>query len=276
MKNSSINFHRLQNLLRYEWAFQNRFYLLGTLGIFIVAFGGFLSVWFNQYSGFLWRSVDYNSIFFNGFIFLSVLGISQSFVELREKNTSIRYLTLPASIIEKYLIQLCMRLVLPLTLYPIVFWLGANLSVDVYYFIQHEILEKTALPEIHKVEVLYLYWIPRTTMAMNMVYWTIFGLTISIPTLMFMGGIVFGKWNFVMMPLAVTIILALFFGSHFGLSWLVNASPFGAGGNYSIRIDNPEVMDGVPLLIFISSILVWPALFLTFLLPYLKLKEREV
>ncbi|WP_057937646.1 hypothetical protein [Algoriphagus resistens] len=274
MRNNSIDFHRFQNLLRIEWAFQKRFYLMGSSGIFLITFGVFLTIWFNQYSGFIWRSVDYNSIFFGGFIFLSVFGVSQSFVDLREKKMAIRYLALPASPMEKYLLQVFLRLFLPLILYPVVFWLGANLSVDVYYFIQHSLLEKTELPEIEKVEVLHLYWIPTTNM--NMVYWAVFGLTFSIPTLMFMGGIVFGKWNFIMMPVAVVIILALFLGSFFGLSWFVNASPFGAGGNYSIRIDNPEVMDGVPLLIFISSILVWPALFLTLLLPYLKLKEREV
>ena len=276
MNANSISLHRLKNLARYEWAIDKRYYLLGTLGIFMITFGVFLAVWYNNIAGFVWRTVDYNSIFFSGFIFLSVFGISQSFVELREKSSAIRYLTLPASALEKYLAQVFLRMVLPLIIYPIVFWLGANLSVDVYYFIQYQFLEITALPEIQKVEVFYLYWIPRTTMAMNMVYWAIFGLTISIPTLMFMGGIVFGKWNFIMMPLAVAIILALFFGSHFGLSWLVNASPFGEGGNYSIRIDNPEVIDGVPLLIFISSILVWPALILTIFLPYLKLIEREV
>lgn len=274
MRNVSINSHRLQNLFRYEWALQNKFYLMGTIGIFLISFGVFLTVWFNQYSGFVWRWVDYNSIFFGGLIFLSVFGISQSFIDLREKNTSIRYLTLPASTLEKYLVQVCLRMVLPLIIYPIVFWLGANLSVDIYYFIQRTLLEKSLLPEIEKVEVLYLYWIPNATMDVG--YWGLFGLIISIPVLMFMGGIIFGKWGFIAMPFAIGLFIALIFGSYFGLSWLVDASAFGAGGNYSIQIGKPEVFAGVPIFILVCFILVWTAVFLPFIVTYFKLKEREV
>ncbi|WP_026966532.1 hypothetical protein [Algoriphagus terrigena] len=274
MNTNSIKLHRLKNLAHYEWAIDRKFYQQGILGVFIFIVGVFLTIWFNNIKGFIWSSTDYNQIFFGGFIFLSVFGISHSFIDLREKNTSIRYLTLPASAIEKYLVQVCFRLVLPLILYPILFWLGANLSVDAYYFIQHSLLNKTLLPEIEKAEILYLYWIPKSNM--ELVYWAIFGSIALIPTLMFLGGILFGKWNFIVMPAAVSIILALFLGSYFGLSWLVNASAFGAEGNYAIRFDYPEIMDGVPLLVFILTILVWLGFFLTFLLTYLKLKEREV
>jgi len=240
----------------------------------MISFGVFLTIWFNNIEGFVWRTVDYNSIFFGGFVFLSVFGISQSFIDLRVKSTSIRYLTLPASAMEKFLVQVFLRLVLPLIIYPIVFWLGANLSVDVYYFIQHSLLEKTALTEVSKVEVLYLYWIPNSTIDIG--YWILFGLIISIPVLMFMGGVVFGKWNFIVTPSVVAGFLLMMFGSYFGLSFILNASAFGAGGNYSIRVDDPEIFEGVPLFILICLILTWFAVFLPFVVTYFKLKEREV
>lgn len=275
MNANSISLHRLKNLLRYEWAMDKRFYLFGTLGIFMIAFGVFLTVWFNHYSGdFVWRTVDYNSIFYGGFVFLSVFGVSQSFIDLRVKSSAIRYLTLPASSKEKYLVQVFARLILPLILYPIVFWLGANLSVDIYYFIQTSILEKTALPEIEKAEIFYLYWIPNANIDIG--YWGLFGLILSLPIVMFMGGVIFGKWGFIAMPVSIAVILLLMFGSYFGLSWLVDASAFGTGDNYSIRIDNPEVFKGVPLLVLVCFILVWTAVFLPFIVTYLKLKEREV
>jgi MFS family permease len=274
MSANSISSRRLKNLIRYEWALDKRFYLLGTLGVFMIAFGGFLSIWFSQYSGFTWRSVDYNSIFFSGFVFLSVFGISQSFVELRAKNTSVRYLTLPAGIMEKFLVQVIFRLIIPLIIYPIVFWLGANLSVDVYYIIQQTIFENTAFPEINMVEVLYLYWIPNANIDIG--YWILFGLIISIPSLMFMGGIIFRKWSFIVMPAIVAGFILLMFGSFFGLSFLLDASPYGAGGDYSIRVDDPEVFDGVPLFILVCLILTWVAVFLHFVVTYFKLKEREV
>lgn len=274
MSATSLSSRRLTNLLGYEWALQKKFYLLGSLGIFMISFGVFLSVWFNNYSGFIWRSVDYNSIFFGGFIFLSVFGISQSFIELREKNTSIRYLTIPASSMEKFLTQILFRLILPLVIYLIAFWLGANLSVDVYYFIQHSLLGKSALPEIHKAEVLYLYWIPYSSIDIG--YWLLFGLIVSIPLLMFMGGVFFGRWNFIVMPTAVAGFLVIMFGSYFGLSFLLNASAFGAGGNYAIRVDDPEIFEGIPLFILNCAILILLAVLLSPIVSYFKLKEREV
>lgn len=274
MNANSLNLHRLKNLARYEWALEKRFYLVGTLGIFMITFGMFLNTWFNNIYGYVWKSEDYGFYVLVGFIFLSVFGISQTFIDLRTKNTSIRYLTLPASTMEKYIVQVCLRLVLPLVIYPIVFWLAANLSVDVYYFIQHSLLEKTAVEEIHKMEVLYLYLLPFST---NDVGFNILvGLVLSVPLLSFMGGIIFGKWSFIAMPIAVAVFLLIMFGSFFGLSWIVDASAFGAGGSYSIRIDDPEVFKGVPLFILVCLILIWSAVFLPFIVTYLKLKEREV
>ena len=122
MNANAISSQRLKNLFRYEWAIDKRFYLLGTVGIFMISFGVFLTIWFNQYSGYVWKSTDYNSIFFGGFVFLSVFGISQSFIDLRDKSIAIRYLTLPASTTEKFLVQVCMRLVLPLIRLLDSFW----------------------------------------------------------------------------------------------------------------------------------------------------------
>lgn len=275
MNANSISSRRMVNLLRYEWAIDKRSYIIGTLGIFIISFVVFLTIWFNNIEGFVWRTGDYSSIFFGGFIFLSFFGVSQGFIELREKKTAIRYLTLPAGTMEKYLTQVILRLVYPLFVYPIIFSLGANLSVDFYYFIQHHILEKTALPEISKAGIFYLYW--NLDASFNEIgTWLVIGIMVSIPMLMFLGGMLFGKWGFIAMPSVIGLFIALMFGSFFGLSWLVGASAFGAGGNYAIRINNPEVFEGVPLFIFACLILIWTAVFLPFFVTYLKLKEREV
>lgn len=274
MNANSISLHRVKNLIRYEWALEKWFYLFGSLGIFMISFGVFLNIWFNNIYGYVWKSEDYGFYVLVGFLIFSVFGISQTFIDLRTKNTSTRYLTLPASTMEKYIVQVCLRLVLPLMLYPILFWLSANLSVDVYYFIQRSLLEKTAIAEIHKMEVLYLYLLPFTSKDVGL--WLLVGIVLSVPMLSFMGGIIFGKWGLIVMPSAVSIFLLIMFGSFFGLSWLVDASAFGAGGTYSIRIGKPEVFEGVPLFILVCLILVWTAVFLPFIVTYLKLKEREV
>lgn len=276
MSSNSISSRRLTNLLRYEWAIDKRFYILGTVGIFMISFGVFLTIWFNNISGFVWTSADYNSIFFGGFVFLSVFGVSQGFIDLREKNTSIRYLTLPSSTMEKFLIQVCMRLIVPLVVYLFAFWLGANISIDVYYFFQETILGQTALPEIHKAELLYLFWTPDTSSSLDIGYWLLFGMIVSIPLLMFMGGIIFGKWGFITMPLTIGLFIALLFGSYYALSWLIYPAINSSGSGVGIPIGKPEVFEGVPLFVLVCLILIWFAVFLSFIVTYFKLKEREV
>ncbi|PZX51307.1 hypothetical protein [Algoriphagus chordae] len=273
MNANSISLQRLKNLFRYEWAMDKRFYLLGTIGVFMISFGIFLTIWFNNIEGFVWGTMDYSSIFFSGFVFLSVFGISQSFIDLREKNTAIRYLTLPGSTMEKFLVQVVLRMIFPWVLYHIVFWLGANFSVDVYYFIQQSLLGKTALPEIYKLELLSLF---RLTGTIDIGYWILIGLIASLPVLMFMGGIVFGKWSFIAMPIAIILFAGLMFGSYYALSWLIYPAISSSGSVVGIPIGNPEVFDGVPLFILVCLILIWFAVFLPFVITYLKLKEREV
>lgn len=275
MNANSISLHRVKNLIRYEWALDKRFYLLGTLGIFMIAFGGFLSIWFSNISGYVWTTSNYFSVFWGGFVFLSVFGVSQSFIDLREKKSSIRYLTLPASTMEKYLSQVILRLIYPLFVYPIVFSLAANLSVDIYYFIQHQILEKTALPEISKAGIFYLYW--NTSSSFDEVgTWLTLGMIVTIPMLIFMGGIIFGKWSFIGMPIAIILFAGLMFGSYYAISWLLNPVISSSGRDYGIPIGNPEVFEGVPLFILVCLILIWSTVFLPFFVTYLKLKEREV
>ena len=274
MNSTTINLHRINSLVRYEWRISSRFYLLGTIGIFLIVFGVFLTIWFNNPSWFTWKPTNYNITYYVGLMFLSVFGISQSFVDLRKKNTAIRYLTLPASIIEKYLTQVGFRLILPFILYNIVFWLGANLSVEVYYFIQQTLLGKTSLPQIEKAEFFYLYWIPSPNM--DLIYWNLFGTILLVPTLMFLGGILFGKWNFILMPLAVTLILLFFLGTYLGLSRILDARAFGTGDNYAIILGYPEVMGNVPLSVVVSTVFVWASIILAFVVTYFKLKEKEI
>ncbi len=276
MSRNSISFHRLKHLLGYEWAIDKRFYLLGTAGILLMSFGVFLTIWFSNISGFVWTSTDYNSIFFGGFVFLSVFGISQGFIDLREKNTSIRYLTLPSSAMEKFIAQVCFRLIVPIIVYLFAFWLGANISIDVYYFFQETILRQTALPEIHKAELLYLYWTPDTNTSLDIGYWLLFGTIVSIPLLMFMGGIVFGKWGFITMPITIGLFIALLFGSYYSLSWLIYPVISSSSRDFGIPIGKPEVFEGVPLFVLVCLILIWFAVFLSFYVTYLKLKEREI
>lgn len=62
---------------------------------------------------------------------LGILFIGSSFPALRSKKESIPFLMVPASVFEKYLYELLMRLILFCILFPVVFYVVGNLSLYV-------------------------------------------------------------------------------------------------------------------------------------------------
>ena len=277
MSSISIQSKRLKNLFQFEWTMYSRFYTLGSIGLLVMIFSLFFIVWFQAADNLVWKRGSFSFIFFAGFVFISIFGIGQSFFDLRSHSRACRYLSLPATTFEKLLTQFIARLFLPLLLYPIVFWLGANLSIDFYFFLQNKVFGNEITPEIEKVELLYLYWwVPSGQI--GTVYWGLFGAILLFPSLMFLGGIVFGKWNSFWMPFTMAIFWMLISACFVAVSFLTNPSRWMFSGEvrFDLSIDQPEVFKGVPLFVFLIVILIWMAIFLSYLVAFLKLKEREV
>ncbi|MEB2780938.1 hypothetical protein U3A58_11085 [Algoriphagus sp. C2-6-M1] len=272
MNANSISLHRIFNLFRFEFLMHRKLYLMGIPGVFLITTVIFLmTVYFTNLD-------NYSVLYYGQLLFLVIFGVGFSFIDLRDKRSSQVYLTLPCLASEKYFVQFFTRVLLFPVIFTLMFIIGVSVSKDIlhmssittFYVDNGTPIVKDNL-DINQMIFVFNSWNKPA-----MTYFSVFGLGFLIISLMFSGGIIFGKWNFISMPLVVAFILLMFFGSYYGLSWFVDASEFGLGGNYSIRIDHPEIVEGVPLFILNCFILIWIAVFFSFVVAYFKLKEREV
>jgi hypothetical protein len=95
---------------------------------------------------------------------------------------------------------------------------------------------------------------------------------------MFLGGIIFGKLNFVLMPLSVLLFSGLMALSFLGLSWILQLDSINLGEQMKFEVlnfDKPEIFPGIPLLLLVIIALFWIAIFLSYVVSYYRLTEKE-
>ncbi|SFE38787.1 hypothetical protein [Sunxiuqinia elliptica] len=124
--NRFFSLNRFARLLKYDLLINQRLYLLGILGMGIIAYG---FIWFFMYMG---RSgfnsyEDYFPVLIMYFMGLLVL-VGTAFPALNNSVLRGNYFLLPASIFEKFLVQFVIRVVLVTFIGMGLFWVGAHLA----------------------------------------------------------------------------------------------------------------------------------------------------
>lgn len=291
MSNSlQINGTNISNLIRYEWMNRWKLYLGVGLYVFLLLIFLFLYIFYSNYQttallskyiisdgkNIAWEAGNYQGIFFVGIFILAIFATGQSFLDLREKKAARQYLLLPASHLEKYLVQFLGRFLLPLMIYPILFWLASVLSVGIVKLSILLLFENKAIDFPEAVQFFQLFSLPSEQP--TIVYWILWGIFLLIPSLMFLGGIIFGKLNFVLMPLSVLLFSGLMALSFLGLSWILQLDSINLGEQMKFEVlnfDKPEIFPGIPLLLLVIIALFWIAIFLSYVVSYYRLTEKE-
>jgi hypothetical protein len=291
MSNSlQINGTNISNLIRYEWMNRWKLYLAVGLNVFLSLIFFFLYIFYSNYQttallskyiisdgkNIAWEAGNYQGIFFVGIFILAIFATGQSFLDLREKKAARQYLLLPASHLEKYLVQFLGRFLLPLMIYPILFWLASVLSVGIVKLSILLLFENKAIDFPEAVQFFQLFSLPSEQP--TIVYWILWGIFLLIPSLMFLGGIIFGKLNFVLMPLSVLLFSGLMALSFLGLSWILQLDSINLGEQMKFEVlnfDKPEIFSGIPLLLLVIIALFWIAIFLSYVVSYYRLTEKE-
>ncbi|MDG1277739.1 MAG: hypothetical protein P8O16_10685 [Algoriphagus sp.] len=277
--NSTSNFQikRIGNLIRYEWVNRKKMYVAAIFGMIALLIFFFQFFFYSNIGSMRWESGYYHGVFIIGLFILSFLAVGQSFLDLREKKSARLYLTLPASHLEKYTVQFLMRVFLPLVCYPLLFWVASILSVELFKLgdLIFSYSSESSNPEVAQLGDL----LKLPEFQISVVYWLAVGLLFMILSLMFSGGVFFGKWNFILMPLTVLFVYGIMAVSTIGLLWLLK--PDSIQWEEQIKfdlpnIDAPEVFPDVPLLMFVSAILIWLVAILSYVASYFKLTEKEV
>lgn len=259
MSNNIFSWHRFQLLFRQHFI-QNAQLLLLSIGAYVGVI--FIVLSLVQAANDLKPHELEN---FQGFLaaFVSVFGIlyvGHAFPAFRSKESTISYLMIPASVLEKFLFEVVVRIGLVLMTLPIVYWLIFH--VQGYFFTMF-----TDLPFV-PVSAQYLFKID--DQVPSLVYALVAGGVLFALSLAFTGSAMFNKQPLVKSLFAVAIVVMFFVGYS-----VIVIEHLGVG-----KYNPPETMVLVPLSETSALASVTAALFagsiVMFVVAYQKLKEREV
>lgn len=262
MSNNIFSGKRL-GLLFKQHAFQNsQFLLLSTVAyvgvIFIVLciaqVGSELSPHeLSEFQGFL-------------IVFVSVFGLlyaGHAFPALRSKESTITYLMMPASVLEKFVFELISRFGIVLLILPLLYWLTFNLQGFLFGIF--------TIAEFEPIGILYLVRLGEgPTDDMAQIYTVITAAVLFALSLAFTGSAMFDKQPLVKSLFAVAVIMMFFLG----YSYIV-VEHLGVG-----KFQPPDQMVLIPTTEYSVFRFLAIALFagtaVMLFVAYRKLKEREV
>lgn len=198
-------------------------------------------------------------------VIFSVLYTGYSFPAFRNKESSISYLTLPASAFEKVLFEFLNRVALSLILLPLLFWVIFNLHGSVF-----ELFTKTDFDAIGPSDILAIDISP-----IDSLFWAkflIISCTVLVLVLPFTGAAMFSKQPLIKTLFSIAVILVIYFG----IVYLV-MEPLGLS-NYTINEDNDlrlvPTNENQALRFFACSAFL--SVIVMLVVAYLKIKEKEV
>lgn len=271
--NQFLSFPRLGKLIHHEININKQVYAM----IIPVAMISFMAVLFfsfsvsNQFS-----ASGYVPFLFIGYFIMCIFLTGKSFPALKNKYSSTIYLTLPASSFEKLFVQWIFKLAIPLLLYPLIFWLTAYISVEIYQMFTSVLGSSSDAGVASKPIEKFTY---NTFGIFDEKTETLFkvmmvSLYIAVPSVFLLGSISFNKWANIKAPIGFFFLGFLYVCFLVFLSHILEPD---ATQGFQINLNlGPMVIEDTPLIVLIAigyisliPIIAWTA-------SYWKLKEREV
>jgi hypothetical protein len=259
MSNNIFNWNRFRLLFRQHFIHNFQFLLLATgayvgvifIGLSLVQIGNSLQP--HEYENFQGFLVVFVTVF-------GILYVGHSFPAFRSKESTISYLMIPASALEKFVFEFVSRIGFTLLTLPLLFWLTFHLQGYFFTMFSDYVFKP--------IGVQYLVTIDDDVP--NLVYLLVAGGILFCLSLAFTGSAMFTKQPLVKSLFAVAVVI-MFFG---GYSFIV-IEHLGLG-----KYNPPESMLLVPLDDYNALTSVTIALFVAtavmLFVAYRKLKEREV
>ncbi|WP_144605315.1 hypothetical protein [Algoriphagus algorifonticola] len=276
---NTISLTRMGWLLQYYWAFSKKTYLtafLGLIGMIILAFQ--VVLFSNQ--GYLTFETGYvKEIFFIGYFVICLLWLGQSFLALRNPQNAKSYLMLPASIAEKYIVELSIKMAGLLFIYPLIFWIASNLGLGLFQLFGPIVFKNVTIDYVGVLEWKGIWLIENFGQQLLFIKLILLGLFALIPSLSWAGSLIFGKYNFIWMPFSLIVAYLAISATSIALSWIMDPGTLTLNGQVKyeiLKVDQPELLPDTPLIIIMSAFWIWLAVVLSYVVAYFKLKEKQV
>ncbi|WP_186756651.1 hypothetical protein [Echinicola salinicaeni] len=284
-KNETFSLNRFWNLFKYDFN-NNKLYYIATIPVAMFGIGFVL--WLN-FPGEITKN-GYNSTSLNfgissytfplflGYFIYGIIIIGNSFPSLKNERKTLKYLLLPASTFEKFLLQWGIRVFLFLILYPLLFKFTANITGDIYlgihkYYISQKGFQTTMFPEISKFTFSHYY----NEQPKAKILFLIVGILWSLgASLLFLGATYLKNWNLFLGPICITALIFIIYLYLVLLSNFINPDPRHFW-NITLKGDKPVFFNDEIPLILISAMSIGIILsFVSWATAYYRLKEREV
>lgn len=134
--NQIFNFSRFVKLVSFNLNIHKKRYLLMVGGVFAALFLFQLVILLSNPR---WNNMDWAGLFVGTGIVGAIFYFGKSFPYLRKKETTIDALMVPASVFEKYLLEIVSRFVLYLIAFPVIFYLASHLSATFATILKEDI-----------------------------------------------------------------------------------------------------------------------------------------
>jgi hypothetical protein len=261
MSNNIFSWKRLQLLFKQHFIHNSQFLLLST-GAYIGVI--FIVLSLTQVGSDLEpHRLENFQAFLIGFVSVfGILYVGHAFPAFRSKESTISYLMMPASVLEKFVFEFISRIGLILLMLPLLYWATFNLHGYFFGIFTNEVFEPIGVQYLVKIDVPPDYQF--------LLYSLVTGGVLLALSLGFTGAAMFTKQPLVKSLFAVALVVMFFVGYSY-----IFIEHLGIG-----RYNPPERMLLVPLeedtaLKAVTLALIAATAVMLFV-AYRKLKEREV
>lgn len=263
-QNKYFSVRRFTLLFCQDFLFHKKIYLLALVGLGIAIYA-VTYLYIKTNNGAFYRQEDYIPLFL---MYLMVVGaiIGTSFPALTNSITKSNYLLAPGSLLEKFIVQFLIRIVILIPIALILFWVGVHLAKATFIFF----LPKNTLPyniqDYHFIELFSN--IPTITDVWALLF-TIF----SIASLLFAGCTLFNRVTLIKTLIVTSLVVFAVVCIFVILSHIFYSS---RTLGFDIELPGYKIckeMYNIQFFLYLIGGLSW-----LFFLPlaYFKLKEKEV
>ena len=133
-----LKFDILSNLKKYFTFIGVLVIVLLLIDFYSIKNGSSFRATENGIREYFFRSSTYQGLYVSTFLMTIVLVVGSSFSAFRKNDSTTSYLLVPVSILEKYLVEFFLRIVVFSLLFTVVFWLEFKLAASIYNFLNVE------------------------------------------------------------------------------------------------------------------------------------------
>jgi hypothetical protein len=204
---------------------------------------------------------------FQGFlvVFVTVFGIlyvGHSFPAFRSKESTINYLMLPASVLEKFVFEFLIRIGTILLMLPVLYWITFHAQGYFFTLFTEKIFQAIGVEYIVKLDVPEDYQL--------LIYSVVTGSVLLVLSLAFTGAAMFSKQPLVKTLFAVAVIVMFFVGYSYIVITYSGIKDYNPPESMLlVPLDEDTALRTVSVALFVATIVM-------LFVAYRKLKEREV